>query len=110
MVRKLFVAAIAAVGLVALSAHADPPPPAPAQSKLPACIRVATESRWVPYGYNHIVIIEDGCSKAATCSVSTDVNPQAQSAEIASGQTVEVNTYMASASSAFVAKVTCTLH
>ena len=109
MVRALLVAAGIVGLLLALpnaEAQADPAPP----SGLPACIRVATQSRWVPYGYNHIVIIEDGCSKAATCTVSTDINPQPQTAEIPSGQTVEVVTFMGANAMSFVAKVTCTLH
>jgi hypothetical protein len=83
---------------------------APAPPSLPACIRVATESRWVPYGYNHVVILENGCSKAATCKISTDVNPQVLTAEIEPTKTVEVTTIMASPASQFVAKVTCSLH
>ena len=96
------------LGFVALASSAqaaDPPKPG-----LPACVRVQTQSRWIPYGYNHVVIIENGCSKAATCDVSTDVNPEQQKAEVASGATVEVTTFMGSAASQFVAKVTCTLH
>lgn len=108
MIRQLLIALGIVGGALLLTnttAAADPP-----KTGLPACIRVATQARWVPYGYNHVVIIEDGCSKAATCTVSTDVNPQPQTAEIASGQTVEVTTFMASAASTFVAKVTCTMH
>ena len=106
-VRACLTALLAAGALaVAITpASADPP-----KSAIPACLRVQTTSRWVPYGYNHIVILENGCSKAATCTVSTDVNPQPQTAEVPSQQTVEVLTFMASASSTFVAKVTCTLH
>ena len=103
--------AVLALGLVAFAMApaayaADAGAPAP----IPACIRVATESRWVPYGYNHIVILENGCSKAATCKVSTDVNPQVQTAEVEPTKTVEVTTIMASPASQFVAKVTCNLH
>jgi hypothetical protein len=83
---------------------------APSPPALPACIRVATQARWIPYGYNHVVILENGCSKAATCKVSTDVNPQVQTAEIEPTKTVEVTTIMASPASQFVAKVTCSLH
>lgn len=96
-----------AIAPAAYAADAGAPPP---PSPVPACVRVATESRWVPYGYNHVVILENGCSKAATCRVATDVNPQVQTAEIAPSKTVEVTTIMASPASQFVAKVACTLH
>ena len=67
-------------------AQADP------VASLPACIGVGTEARYVPYGYNHIVRLTNGCSKAATCAVSTDVNPQATSVEVAASAAVDVLT------------------
>jgi len=100
MLRALLLSA------VFLAADAGAPPPSP----IPACVRVETQSRWVPYGYNHIVILENGCSKPAACTVSTDVNPDKQKVEVASGTSVEVNTFMASASATFTAAVACNLH
>jgi hypothetical protein len=105
-----------AAALTSARANADRAPesrpddagaPAPA---LPACIAVTTEARYVPYGYNHIVILKNGCSKAALCSVATDVNPQPSSAEVPPGGTVEVQTFNASPSQTFVARVSCALH
>jgi hypothetical protein len=77
---------------------------------LPACIQVGTSSHYVPYGYNHVVSLKNGCSKAATCTVATDVNPQPTSAEVAPGTTVEVLTFAGSPAQTFVARVTCKLH
>jgi hypothetical protein len=77
---------------------------------LPACIQVTTLARYIPYGYNHIVTLKSGCSKAATCTVSTDVNPQPTSAEVASGTSVDVLTFTASPSQVFTAYVSCRLH
>jgi len=92
-------------------AHADRvAPEADPASSLPACIGVATEARYVPYGYNHIVRLVNGCSKAATCSVSTDVNPQATSVDVAAAATVDVLTFTASPAQTFHARVTCKLH
>jgi len=88
-----------------IAADAGAPPPA----TLPACVSVKTESRYVPYGYNHIVVVTNGCVKAATCSVATDVNPTAQSVDIASGKGAEVLTFSGSPSSTFTARVSCTL-
>ncbi len=94
----LFVSASSSV------ADADP------VASLPACIGVGTEARYVPYGYNHIVRLTNGCSKAATCSVSTDVNPQATSVDVAASSAVDVLTFTASPAQTFHARVTCKLH
>ena len=77
---------------------------------LPACIAVSTNARYVPYGYNHIVILKSGCSKPATCTVATDVNPQPVTSEVAAGTTVEVLTFSASPAQTFQARVNCKLH
>lgn len=79
-------------------------------SSLPACVAVATDARYVPYGYNHVVIVKNGCSKAATCSVSTNVNPQATSVEVNAAASVEVLTFTASPAQTFTARVSCRLH
>ncbi len=83
-------------------ADAAPPP-------VPACIAVTTDSRYVPWGYNHVVVLRNGCSRNATCQVSTDVNPQTQVVDVASGATVEVTTFMGSPAYTFVARVNCRL-
>jgi hypothetical protein len=89
------------------TAQADagaPPPPA-----VPACMQVATSSRWVPFGYNHVVELANGCSKSATCQVSTDVNPEIQTVRLAPGEKRSIMTFMGSPSSTFVARVDCRL-
>ena len=116
--RKVLAAAIAGVtAMLALvvsapRATAEPPPDAgdAGAPLVPACIAVSTESRYVPWGYNHIVILRSGCSKDATCIVATDVNPQTQSVEVAAGGKVEVMTFMGSPAYSFVARVRCRLH
>ncbi len=102
--------ALALAGLAALTATAASAQDAGAPSVLPACIAVTTSARYVPYGYNHVVILKNGCSKPATCTVTTDVNPQPTSAEVTAGATVEVLTYSASPAQAFRARVVCKLH
>ncbi len=77
---------------------------------LPACISVDTVARYVPYGYNHVVILKNGCSKPATCAVATDVNPQPVTAEVAASTSIEVLTFSGSPAQAFRARVTCKLH
>ena len=112
-VAALAVASLAVIAASSSVASAQQPSPADAGAAppaLPACIAVSTESRYVPYGYNHIVIIKNGCSKAATCSVATDVNPQPTSVDVAAGASTEVLTFAGSPAQTFVARVTCKLH
>jgi hypothetical protein len=99
----LFGCVVLAVSAIASAQEAGAPSP------IPACIQVSTDSRYVPYGYNHVVVLKSGCSKPAACTVSTDVNPAATSAEVAAGTTVEVLTFAASPSQTFHARVTCKL-
>jgi hypothetical protein len=100
--------ALALVG-VAPAQGKEPEPSDAGAPFVPACIQVATSSRWVPYGYNHIVALTNGCSQAATCSVSTDVNPTVQSVTVPKGATVEVMTFLGANSSTFIARVDCRL-
>lgn len=87
-------------------AAADAGAPTPS---IPACVAVTTDSRYVPYGYNHIVILKNGCSRPVKCSVATDVNPERQTVEVLPSTTTEVTTFLGAASSTFVARVSCGL-
>ncbi|MBX3208490.1 MAG: hypothetical protein KF764_25825 [Labilithrix sp.] len=99
--------ALAGVALVVPRAEAaDAGAPAPAR---PACIGVATDARWVPYGYDHVVVLANRCDRAATCAVATDVNPEERSVDVPAGRAVELTTFMASPSATFVARVSCAL-
>jgi hypothetical protein len=103
------IAVAVAIAAPATSASAQNDAGASGSAALPACISVGTEARYVPYGYNHVVLLKNGCSKAATCSVATDVNPQATSVEVAASASVEVLTFTASPAQVFHARVTCKL-
>ncbi len=74
-----------------------------------ACVRVSTESRYVPFGWSHVVVLASSCAKDATCSVSTDVNPEKQNVDVPKGATVEVVTFLSSPSQVFTATVRCAL-
>ncbi len=74
---------------------------------VPACVQVATESRYVPYGYSHIVSIKNGCTRNVACTVFTDVNPEKQTVDVPAGTTRDVTTFLSSPSSTFVANVSC---
>jgi hypothetical protein len=114
-VVSLLVLALAARGAAAAAAVPDAAAASPTAdagappAALPACVAVATESRYVPYGFNHIVTVRNGCSRAAACTVSTDVNPDKQAIDVAAGQSVEVTTFLGAAASAFTARVGCRL-
>ena len=88
----------------ALAADAGAPAPA-----IPACVAVKSDSRYVPYGYNHIVTIANGCARETRCLVSTDVSPEQRSVDVPSKESREVVTFMGSPSSTFVARVSCKL-
>lgn len=85
------------------------PLPALAQGALPDCIRVQAVVRWGADAYNHFVILENGCARRARCQVATDVNPVAQTVELAPGQTLEVITFRGSPASEFTPRVSCEL-
>lgn len=75
----------------------------------PECIRFEGYARWGADAYNHIVRVENACTRAATCNVSTNVNPQVQVVRVPAGQTVEVVTFIGSPASQFTPNVSCTL-
>lgn len=80
-----------------------------APAPLPACVKVTSQARYVPYGWSHVVVLANGCEKDASCVVATDVNPEKQTVAVPKASTVEVVTFLASPSQAFVPKVSCTL-
>ena len=106
---RMLVLGLAVVG-AALLAASSAPAASPSGTLVPACVEVHTESRYVPYGYNHIVILTNGCVQTATCIVTTDVNPTPITATVQAGATTEVLTFMASPHPSFVATVACQLH
>lgn len=102
-------ALVSGLAVSARDASGDPVADAGAASPLPACVGVTKEARYVPYGYNHVVVVKNGCSKPASCTVATDVNPQATSIDVASGATVEVLTFTGSPAQTFTPRVSCKL-
>jgi hypothetical protein len=72
-----------------------------------ACVKVRTEARYVPYGYDHIVELENTCGRAMRCDVASNVNPTPTSVDLATGETKSVLTYRGSPASEFTAQVDC---
>jgi len=93
-----------AIGALVLTLAADAGAPS-----LPACVHFRAESRYVPYGYNHVVVIENGCSKPAACTVSTDVAPQPQNVDVPAGKTGEWPTLLGSPQPTLPAHQKCCL-
>jgi hypothetical protein len=98
-------AALALVTLAVAGASAS----ASAEGTQASCIKFWGETRYGALAYNHIVHIANSCAATADCSVSTDVNPEAQQIAIEGNSSVEVMTFMGSPSRTFKPKVTCTM-
>lgn len=71
------------------------------------CVEVSTEAPYVPYGYNHIVVLQNTCEKPMHCQVSTDVNPKVQEVDVPAKKTVKVLTFQGSPARVFTPDVTC---
>jgi len=102
MKRPTSLLAAAALALLALAAHAQPKPG-------PGCIKSRGEARARALGYDHVVVIENGCDRAADCVVSTDVAPEPITATVEARKTVELTTFRGSPASVFTPKVSCKL-
>jgi len=75
----------------------------------PTCIEHSGEARYGAYGYDHLVHLRNGCDVSASCRVSTDVTPEEQQVEVASGARVTVVTRRGSPARAFTPRVACEL-
>lgn len=98
-----------ALPLVALAASAGSAGAEQAEPEFPACIRVSAFARYGAYGYDHLVTIANGCERAATCAVATNVNPSPVVVRVEAGQQETVLTFRGSPSSQFTATVRCKL-
>lgn len=80
------------------------------QPDTPACVHWRTEVRYANYGYDHWVIIHNGCERAAACVVTTNVNPEPIHVDVPRDKTREVLTFRGSPAREFSAHVVCRLH
>lgn len=90
----------------ALRVAEDGPAKAPS---LPACVKVKAYARYGAYGYDHLVQIDNGCTKTAACRVTTDVNPEPIEVEVGAASSETVVTFRGSPASEFKADVRCRL-
>lgn len=98
--RILATATLLATALFAPLIAADPGP---------ACVKSRGEARARVIGYDHVVILESGCDRKATCVVRTDVAPEPITAEVPPRKTVELTTFRGSPATAFTPRVECEL-
>lgn len=78
----------------------------PKQESASECVKHTVQARFIS-GYDHLVHLTNGCSRAAICQVSTDVNPEPQSVSLAVGASATVLTFRGSPARTFRAKVDC---
>ena len=71
------------------------------------CVAARSEARYRNYGYDHVVILQSACQKAASCEVSTNVNPEVQLVSVAPGERLELLTFRGSPARDFAARVHC---
>jgi len=105
--RRTVLAIVASALAVAALAHAQQPPTV--AGVRPTCVAVSFSARYSGYGYNHLVTIHNTCASAATCTVTTDVNPAPTQVAIAKDATETVSTFVGSPARTFVPTVACTL-
>lgn len=98
-----YLSLIAMLWILPAPLHADPP------AEHPACIEVTSHAQYSGFGYNHVVHLHNTCASAASCSVTTNVNPQPVSVQLAVGAATDLLTFRGSPASAFEAHAVCTL-
>ncbi len=101
---RSFFGFVLAVAAPAAGADAGAPPPA-----VPPCVKVQTQAIFSGAGYNHVVGIENGCTRAAACEVSTDVAPEKLAVTVPPSESRELVTFRGSPASEFKATVKCAL-
>jgi hypothetical protein len=83
------------------AAQAAPP------SAAVTCVGVRTEAYWASYGYDHRVYVTNNCEKSVSCSVTTSVNPDASSVDLAPKETQMLVMWRGSPASEFTAQASC---
>lgn len=107
VMRSLHLALLALPGLLVLALA---PETRADQKPAPACIKSWGEARARALGYDHVVVIENGCDKPASCVITTDVAPEPIQATVEAKKKVELTTFRSSPATAFKPKVECKLN
>ncbi|HKU42562.1 MAG TPA: hypothetical protein VJR89_30600 [Polyangiales bacterium] len=93
----------AALVLPWLRAEAQAAPPAAAL----ACVAVRGEAHYAGFGYDHRVYLTNNCKKPVTCSVTTNVNPEPATVDVAPGETQMVIMWRGSPAYEFKPDASC---
>jgi hypothetical protein len=101
MTRLLLVVAIGGLASLGFSEAGDAGPV--------SCVRHWPEVRYGNLGYDHIVLLRNGCRAHALCEVSTNVNPKPIETKVRAGEQVEVLTMRGSPAREFTQHVNCRL-
>ncbi|MDP3279122.1 MAG: hypothetical protein Q8Q09_28275 [Deltaproteobacteria bacterium] len=80
---------------------------APIAGARPACAIASQQSVFNGVAYNHIVSVDNQCSHAVQCVVTTDVNPTPSTLVVSAGAHASTNTFLGSPSRMFVPVVRC---
>lgn len=96
-----------AAGLFAIGNQAAFAAPPKASPKLADCVQVRGEAYYASVGYDHLVHLKNGCKKAASCTVKTNVNPDAASVDLAPAEEKTVVTWRGSPAREFTPDVAC---
>jgi hypothetical protein len=89
-------------------ARAVPLDPAPlSEEPRVICVTYWAEAKYVGFAYNHIVHVTNACNVPASCTVTTNVNPQPQTVDVPAGSQMDVLTFVGSPARTFVADVQC---
>ena len=95
-------------GLVVVSPATAQPPDAPrSKPGTPECVHHQTQVRYGAYGYDHLVQIDNGCSRAVACVVRTNVRREPLLVDVPARASRTVVTFRGSPASEFKADVVC---
>ncbi len=89
-----------------LSAVAEPPRQVPGPAALD-CVKVRTEAAFASVGYDHLVHLTNNCKTAVTCTVTTNVNPDAATVSLGVGDSTTLTTWRGSPAREFTADARC---
>ncbi|MCA9582660.1 MAG: hypothetical protein KC416_12755 [Myxococcales bacterium] len=71
------------------------------------CVDVSKSTPYRNYGYDHVVTLKNGCTKAVSCSVTTNTNPDESKATLSPDETKSITMFRGSPAREFEAKVRC---
>lgn len=94
------VGAVGGIAVAQVDAHE-------AEGTRPACIVARGEARMQAYGWDHVVVVRNGCASRTVCEITTSVNPSPTTVPIAPNETRETLMWRGSPARAFSARVDC---